>query len=131
MIHNTVIKDKTPGNTTIDFYLAPPIALISLDNVTLPNTQKLSFQYKAFLFLDYLIQKIKTHGNKCKDAKPCIIQACDASKCIEIHQFSGSQSTSAETAFSGSHSTGAETAINNTFWITIILISFFTKCCYS
>ena len=123
MIHNTVIKDKTPGNTTIDFYLAPPIALISLDNVTFPNTQKLSFEYKDMTH-DHLIQKIETHGNKCKDAKPCIIQTCDASTCNEINQFSGSRSTSAETAFSSSYSTGAETAIYNTLWIAVILISF-------
>ena len=114
MIHNTLIKDKTPGNdTTINFHLAPPITLISLNNVTFPNTQKLSFEYKDMTH-DHLMQRIKTHGNKCKDAKPCIIQTCDASTCNEI----------------GSHSGGAETAINNTLWITIILISFLTKCCY-
>ena len=129
MIHNTLIKDKTPGNdTTINFHLAPPITLISLDNVTFPNAQKLSFQYKDMTH-DRLIQKIKTHGNKCKDAKPCIIQTCDASTCNEINQSSGSESTSAETAFSGSHSTGAETSIKNTLFIGIILISFLVKCC--
>ena len=100
-------------NTTINFHLATPITLISLNNVTFPNTQKLSFEYKGMTH-DNLIQKIKTHGNKCKDAKPCIIQTCVASTCNEI----------------GSHSGGAETAINNTLWITIILISFLTKCCY-
>ena len=115
MIHNTVIRDKTPGNdTSINFHLAPPITQISLDNVTFPNAQKLSFQYKNMTH-DRLIQKIKTHGNKCRDAKPCIIQTCDASTCKEI----------------GSHSTGAETSINNTLWLTIILIISLTECCYS
>ena len=109
MIHNTLIKDKTPRNdTTLNFHLAPPITLISLNNVTFPNTQKLSFEFKDMTH-DHLIQKIETHGNKCKDAKPCIIQTCDASTCNEI----------------GSHSTGAETPTNNILWITVILISFF------
>ena len=108
MIHNAVIRDKNTGNdTSINFHLAPPITLISLDNVTFPNAQKLSFQYKDMTH-DRLIQKIKTHGNKCKDAKPCIIQTCGESTCNEI----------------GSHSGGAETAINNTLWIAVILISF-------
>ena len=130
IIHNTVIQDKTPGNdTTIKFHLAPPITLISLDNVTFTNTQKLSFQYKDMTH-DQLIQKIKTHGNKCKDAEPCIIQTCDALTCNEIHQFSVSKSIIAETSFSSSHSTSAETVINNTPWIALILISFLTKCCY-
>ena len=129
MIHNAVIRDKNTGNdTSINFHLAPPITLISLDNVTFPNAQKLSFQYKDMTH-DRLIQKIKTHSNKCKDAKPCIIQTCDASTCNEINQSSGSESTSAETAFSGSHSTGAETSIKNTLFIGIILISFLVKYC--
>ena len=59
MIHNTLITDKNPGNdTAINFHLAPPITLISLNNVTFPNTQKLSFEFKDMTH-DHLIQKSK------------------------------------------------------------------------